>query len=198
MSIKPSEPMKYEESKKEEGFFSNIVSTQEYEVVDVYLTSETNEGKFYTVIDHKLRSLNNGDVVNIYLRNYGGTINGLTDLLSAIHDTEASEVNMILTAPSYSCGALLAVAGTSLRMKPNTFLMFHNYSTGSSGKGGEAMISSKEHDKWIKRLMRDIAMPFLTEKEMVGLEHDQDIYIHEYDKSVKERIKRHFKNKVDK
>jgi ATP-dependent protease ClpP protease subunit len=194
MIIKPTEPLKYEDSKKEEGYFSNTLST-EIERVDVYLTADTNEGKFYTVIDQKLRTLKVVDQVNFYLRNYGGTINGLTDLLSAIHDTCAQEVNMILTAPSYSCGALLALAGTSLVMKPNTFLMFHNYSTGNSGKGGEAMISAKEHDKWIKHLMRSVAMPFLTEGEMQALEKDQDIYIHEYDKSVKSRIKRHFKGK---
>jgi len=191
--LKP-EAHDFKVSKLEEGYFSEYVITK-HEKVDIYLTGTMEEGKFYTGIEHKLRQLNKEDVVNFYLRNYGGTINGLNDLVSGIKDSQAHQVNMIVTAPSYSCGALIALCGTSLTMKPNTFLMFHNYSSGGDGKGGEFMESAKQHDKWIKQLMRSMASPFLTDDEIIALDHDQDLYIMANDKGLKSRCNRHFNGK---
>src|SRR3990167_5023447 len=61
------------------------------------------------------------------------------------------EVKVIVPYPTYSMGAILALSGNSLEIKPGAFMMFNDYSTGSEGKGNE--------------IFNDICQPFLTKKE---------------------------------
>ena len=45
---------------------------------------------------------------------------------------------------------------------PNTFLMFHNYSTTYEGKGGELVAQVEAVDKTLKKVEETYCLPFLT------------------------------------
>lgn len=182
----------YTKSKEENGFFKTPVTRF---VIDVYLDQSVEEGSTYTKLCQELRNAGDEDVFNFYLGSYGGSCHGYLHIFSAIKASEAKEVNMIVVSPTYSAGSELALSGTSLVLQPHTFLMFHNYSGSSHGKGQEMMKGNKETDRWIKTYFNKISQPFLTKEECDAISKDQDVYVHSNDKDLKARIKRHFHKK---
>jgi len=60
---------------------------------------------------------------------------------------------------------------------PHSTFMFHNYSGGTFGKGGE-MIDQLQHErKWSARLMNEIYADFLTEAEVTQILENRDIWM---------------------
>ena len=55
--------------------------------------------------------------------------------------------------------------------------MFHNYSSGVVGKGGE-MYDRLSHEKdWSEKLLREVYSDFLTEKEITSILDNKDIWM---------------------
>jgi ATP-dependent protease ClpP protease subunit len=164
-----------------------------YNVYQVYLSNSVEDSHKYDAICNLLRMSTQNDIVLFYLANFGGSCHGLVNLVNAVKHTKAS-VFMLVTAPCYSAGATLAISGDYLYMYENTFLMFHNYSAVSAGKGEEMRLDVEETKRWIHGYFRMYHKPFLTECECKRIENDKDIYVRWDDKDIHSRISRHFKN----
>lgn len=169
-------------------------SSQKINFLNIYLSEEIKKNAHYHELANKIRQTRKGDVINFYLSSPGGSVASGHQLINAITDTQA-KVNMIVDAPCYSMGALLAVAGSSLKMHPGTFLMFHNYSGGAAGKGPDIEDQVVACKQWVYHVFDRVATPFLTKKEMDYIKDNRDVYIHETDENLPARIKRHFKGK---
>jgi hypothetical protein len=77
--------------------------------------------------------------------------------------------------------------------------MYHNYSSGVVGKGGE-MYDRLAHEKeWSEKLMRDIYADFLTEKEITSILDNKDIWMDgdEVIKRLKKKVKKLKSNKKE-
>lgn len=158
---------------------------------DIYLDDDISDSSNYSDICNLLRTIKKTDFVDVYLSNFGGSCHGCVSLINAVEDCKAF-VAMYVTAPCYSAGATLAIAGDGLWMYPNTFLMFHNYSAISMGKGHELELDTKHTKKWIHGYFDDIHRPFLTKPECRRITEDKDLYIHVDDPTVEKRMERHF------
>ena len=110
-------------------------------------------------------------------------------------------IKCVVTAPSYSIGALLAMCGDHLVLEEDSYIMFHDFSSGMSGKGeGEggggggdmALYLNNYRAVFIKRFNK-LCMPFLSKKESAAMFNGKDIYIHDNDPTLQDRIKRHFR-----
>ncbi len=189
MDIRETPKPDYIETKGENVYFKTqkVINT-----IDIYLSEKVTESWTYTRIAQELRSAGQLDIINFYISSFGGSCHGLMTLITAIAACKAKEINMIVTSPSYSAGATLALAGTSLILEDYTFLMFHNYSSGPQGKGGELVKGVLESDKWLKQYFKALHSPFLTGSEVKNMEKDQDVYVHFDEKGLSERIRRHF------
>lgn len=194
----PTTPTTEETDVSSEDF---VITTRKEEVIhyDITLNESVDLAFKYEKIFATLRDLpHNVGSVNLYLANYGGYIQGLVPLYNAIHDCVVP-VNVIVTSNSYSCGALLALAGATLTMRPNTQLMFHNYSGGEYGKGKELIDAAQASQKNIYEAFHYMAYPFLSKEEIKDLYHDHDKYINwkgkSYGVDIKDRIERHFKGR---
>ena len=183
---------------EEEGIApkTGVYSIYPYEdkklIYNVYL-SESIENNFkYTDLLHTLRHIKADDEVRIYMANYGGQCSTGFQLVNAIRECKAP-VHMVLDAPSYSMGAILALSGKSLTMNPGTFLMFHNYTSFDMGKGAELHMAVNHYFDHFHRHLKTICGPFLTNKELRHLQKDNDLYISADAPDIKDRIKRHFK-----
>jgi len=55
--------------------------------------------------------------------------------------------------------------------------LFHTYSGGSIGKGGEMWEQLQHERKWSVNLMKNIYNDFLTEKEIASLLENKDIWM---------------------
>lgn len=146
----------------------------------------------YLKLLQTLKNAQEGDIIHIHMSNFGGACHVGFRIAHNIKASKA-KVHMHVEAPCYSMGAILAVCGDELTMCPGTFLMFHNYSGGESGKGGEMKMAIKEYSKHFRDSLEYFCSPFLTEDEITKLVKDIDVYIHA--RNYKKRAKRHFKNK---
>jgi ATP-dependent protease ClpP protease subunit len=155
----------------------------------VYLSEVISTPFLYKDLLNFLRTVPSDDLVEFYLANDGGNAQTMHQIINAIGDCKAS-VQMVVDAPCYSAGAVLATCGDNLIMKPGTFLMFHNYSMGMMGKGGELASRIIAEDRYLSSLMRRILKNFLTNAELTALEKDQDVYVHEDDPDLMKRFKR--------
>ena len=112
----------------------------------------------------------------------------LFDRIKALECT----VDVSVPYPTYSMGAILSLVGKSLEIKPGAFMMFHDYSTGKSGKGNEIFKSTEAYKETFEYRFNVICQPFLTPKECNDILNGKDLYVKWNDKNLQKRIKRHF------
>lgn len=162
------------------------------EVHDVYIYGPIERPEAYQELSKALLKADpEKEYFRFRLSSNGGSCHGVVTLINNIRQCQTL-VEMHVDGPCYSAATDLALSGTSLIMHPNTLLMFHNYSGGAIGKGGELVKMVKEEDDWNRKTMKHLYSPFLTDAEIELLFKDQDVWIHSYHKDIKQRIKRHF------
>lgn len=147
--------------------------------------------KYEEFMEEMLQAHEN-DRIALYINSPGGRIDVGASLINTIQSCPARVVG-IVEAPSYSMASVIALACDDLVFLDNTFLMFHNYSTITYGKGGELMSSMHHNDEHCKKMMETICYPFLTKAELKKIKNDQDVYIHSDDETLERRKERHFK-----
>ncbi len=104
------------------------------------------------------------------------------------------KIEVTVPYPTYSMGALMALCGHSLELKPASFLMFHDYSSGGGrSKGNEQFKSTEAYIEVFRHRFNKLCQPFLTPKECEDVLEGKDLYVKWNDKNLKDRIKRHFK-----
>jgi ATP-dependent protease ClpP protease subunit len=90
-----------------------------------------------------------------------------------------------------SAATLIFLCGHQFEVSPHSMFMFHNYSSGVMGKGGE-MYDRLSHEKvWSEKLLRDVYSDFLTEKEITSILDSKDIWMDgdECIKRLKKKVK---------
>lgn len=182
------------DDKIESGDHFKVFSKPRGEKHDIYLSDGVaDDSADYTDLLHFLNDkVNAEDAVYLHLANMGGSIHSGIMLAHAIKSCVATTL-ISVEAPCYSMGAIIALSGDAMMMKPGTFLMFHNYSGFSYGKGGESKDALENTCKHMLASDMYFCYPFLSKKEIAGIQKDQDIYIHSHNTDIKARLKRHFK-----
>ena len=168
---------------------STIESTTKY-TIDIL--DDIEEYEDYEKLLDTLDKIREKDSVTLKVSSPGGRCDigfMLYDKISGI----SGQVDVVVPYPSYSMGALLSLVGNSLELKPGSFLMFHDFSTGNRGKGNEIEKSITNYSKIFKYRFNKICQPFLTKKECEDILHGKDLYVNWDDDNLEARIKRHFK-----
>lgn len=160
---------------------------------DIYLSDNVeSESANYIDLLKFFDTRDNTDLVIVHLANFGGACHSGIRLAHAIKNTDAA-VSIAVDAPCYSMGAILALTGDDMAMREGTFLMFHNYSTVETGKGGEVLSAVNEYARHFYKSLEFFCCPFLSKKEINLIKKDKDVYIHAEDEDLQKRLKRHFK-----
>jgi len=165
------------------------------ETNSVYRFNLYDEIESFTEYDDFIKDLallSENDAVALYINSPGGRIDIGVSLVNTVRSCQA-KVTAVIEGPSYSMASILALACDGLIMLDNTFLMYHNYSTMSYGKGGELMASLTHSNDHFNKLMTSICSPFLTKAELKDIQNDRDIYIYHDDSMLAKRKERHFK-----
>lgn len=158
----------------------------------VYFNDEVVDIDKYHSFMHLLRTATDKDNITLILQNYGGSCHTCLAIGNLMRACKAN-IDVEVIAPCYSAGTTIALAGDSLVLHNHTFLMFHDYSGGYSGKGNEIKLHVEATEKFIRGYMKEFHMPFLTLNEHKSMVAGMDLYIHASDRDIKKRIKRHFR-----
>jgi ATP-dependent protease ClpP protease subunit len=168
---------------------------KEVRITEWTLYGAIDEFSHYKTLIAALKEAQEGDMIHLLINSTGGSVDVGMMIVQAMQSSKATVITNVVY-PSYSMGAIIAVAGDYLTMQPHSFLMFHTYSTGMGGKSGDLIKLLSHDDESLKGMMQDICVPFLTKNELKKMHAGDDIYITAKDPTLSTRIKRHFKGVV--
>lgn len=157
---------------------------------DVYATKKTRTSDHYEVFLHDristvtcyrslcslLRNLKKCDSANLILNNYGGSVNAGIDIINAIRASKAT-IRTTVSGPLYSMAPLIALQGQTIKLEQNTFMMFHDYSSMSGGKGSEIEAHVKHMRKFMFDCFSQWTKGFLSKKEVEDTIGGADLYL---------------------
>ncbi len=133
-----------------------------------------------------------GDSAIIYLNTPGGDCSVGFFIIDQIMQLPCP-IHMVVQYPTYSMGAIMALCGDKLTIEKDAYIMFHDYSGGSNGKGEETATYVNNYRKVFKDRFTRLCKPFLSATEISRMFKGEDIYIHHDDPSLETRCSRMFK-----
>lgn len=141
-----------------------------------YLSGTIEEPGEYISWFEIMRNAGENDVIQIHINSYGGDLFAAIQFLRAIADTQAHVICSVEGA-CMSAATMVFLAADTFEVSEHSIFMFHNYSGGTFGKGGE-MIDQLVHErKWSQHLLRRIYSDFLTEQEITSVLENKDIWM---------------------
>ena len=76
-----------------------------------------------------------------------------------------------------SAATMIFLSAGAYEISEHAMFMFHNYSGGTIGKGGEMYDELVYERKWSDKMMRNIYADFLTEDEIKAILDNKDIWM---------------------
>ena len=162
-------------------FHKQLVNVHEF-----YLSGEIESPEEYIQWFDTIRHSAETDVIKIYINSPGGNVFTAIQFMRVLKETEAKIV-MSVEGECASAATMIFLCGNSFEVSEHSMFMFHNYSSGILGKGGELYDQIQHERKWSESLLRDIYKDFLTEKEVNAILDNKDIWMSGDD--VIERLK---------
>ena len=143
---------------------------------EFYLSGPVLPPENYVDWFNMFRAADVNDTITIYINCPGGSLTTTIQLLRAMAECRA-EIICSVEGECMSAATMIFLRGDILQAADHSIFMFHNYSGGTIGKGGE-MYSQMIHEKmWSESLLRDVYKDFLTPAEIDGLLTNDDIWM---------------------
>lgn len=116
------------------------------------------------------------DVVRIIINSYGGDLFTAIQFLRVLGESEATVIVSVEGA-CMSAATMIFLCADQFEVSDHSMFMFHNYSGGAVGKGGE-MLDQLQHERiWSEKLLRSIYEDFLTEDEIKSMLNNKDLWM---------------------
>lgn len=174
-------------NKASDGSFTKPGAT----VHEFYLTGEIESADNYIDWFDTIRHANETDIVKIYINSYGGDLFTAIQFLRVLSETRAVKI-MSVEGACMSAATMIFMCGDSFEVTPHSVFMFHNYSGGTIGKGGEMIDQLLHERKWSERLLKEIYHEFMSPDEIKAMLENKDIWMdgEEVVKRIQARIAR--------
>jgi len=165
------DPKLFETDKNGNSFSKSIGRLYEF-----YLSGEICEPQEYIEWFDTIRNATSADTVRIYINSGGGDLYTTLQFLRVMGETEATIVTSVEGA-CMSAATMIFLHGHQQEVTPHSLFMFHNYSAGVFGKGGEMYDQLQFERKWSENFMREVYAEFLTSEEIDSMLHNKDIWM---------------------
>ena len=173
--------MKYHQDDDISGALNNlnktpiIVSPQGYKY-EFYLTGEVLDADMYIDWFTTIRSATENDLIIIYINSIGGSGATAVQFLSVLEECDA-QILMQVEGECYSAATLIFMKAHAFSIAPHSQFMFHNYSGGAIGKGGELEARITHQSVWSKNLLKDCYKHFFTDQEIQQILDGKDFWM---------------------
>lgn len=145
-------------------------------VYEFYLTGHIESPDTYIDWFDTIRHATENDAIKIYVNCYGGDLFTAIQFMRVLGETQATVICSV-EGTCMSAATIIFLCCEHFEISPHSVFMFHNYSGGTFGKGGE-MIDQLVHErKWSENLFRDVYKDFLTEDEIKSMLDNKDIWM---------------------
>lgn len=143
---------------------------------EFYLVGEIKRADEYIDWFDIIRNAGKNDVVNIHINSYGGDLFTAIQMIRVLGECEGTVICSVEGA-CMSAATMVFLCADGFEVSGHSMFMFHNYSGGTIGKGGEMYDNIVHERKWSEKLLREIYNNFLTEDEIVSVLNNKDIWM---------------------
>ena len=145
-------------------------------VHEFYLVGEIETADNYVEWFDTIRHAGDNDVVKIYINSPGGDLFTAIQFMRVLAETRSTVVASVEGA-CMSAATMIFLLAEQFEVTPHSVFMFHNYSGGTMGKGGE-MIDQLQHErKWSTSLLKEAYDNFLTNEEISSILDNKDLWM---------------------
>lgn len=155
------------------GYFSKPIA-HGYEF---YLSGDIEAPEEYVDWFNVIRNAGPNDSIKIYINSGGGVIDTALQFMRVMSETQAI-VTCSVEGTCASAATMIFLSGHALEVTPHSIFLFHNYSGGSFGKGGEMIDQLSFEREWSKRLLHEVYDGFFSDAEIESMLHNKDIWMH--------------------
>lgn len=155
------------------SFYEHTITNR---ISTFYISEEIKEPEKYTDMIHRINTAQPGDSIVIHLNTPGGHFSTGVQIINAIQGTPAHVVT-VLSSRAHSMGTFIFLAGHEYVLSDNCLMMFHNFSSGTYGKGNEQTSQLEAAVRSFNKLMKKYCSPFLSNNEIERIIKGEDIWM---------------------
>jgi ATP-dependent protease ClpP protease subunit len=150
-----------------------------YKKYRVYIEDFEGQKKGLHFIFNELRKAKSNDELELRISSVGGSILEGQQFFNMILEKFAGGTTTYLDNHGYSMGALLFCMGDARIIYPYSDIMFHDYSHGTQGKGGEIKNYVQHSSKIMEVFFRDLLVKqgFFSEAELERMLSGYDFWM---------------------
>jgi len=130
----------------------------------------------YTDWFDTIRNASENDIIKIHINSPGGNLLTTIQLMRALNESAATIVCSV-EGECMSAATMIFLQADLIEVSEHSMFMFHNYSGGTFGKGGEMMDQLKYESAWSEKLLRSVYEDFLTEDEIGMMLNNKDLWM---------------------
>lgn len=158
----------------------------------IYILREIEGPEHFAEVFDTLLFAQPEDQIIIVLSTPGGRMDSTVGFVDTLRQCAAPTLCKAFGAVS-SAGTIIAAACDDLEVAPYTDFMYHNYSSGTFGKGHELLAAVKAEAESCNAMFRDVYSHVLSSEEIEYIIKGGDLYLHEpevtarWEKYIEER-----------
>jgi len=154
-----------------------------------YLTGEIKNPSEYIQWFETIRNSSDSDVIVFHINSHGGDLFTAIQFMRVLSETKANIVASVEGA-CMSAATLIFLSAKNWEISNHSMFMFHNYSGGTFGKGGEMYDQISHFKGWGEKLLKDIYSKFLTPLEIKDILNNKDVWMsgEEVSKRLKKKL----------
>jgi ATP-dependent protease ClpP protease subunit len=145
-------------------------------IYEFYLSGEVGDASDYIDWFDTIRNATAHDTIKIYINSPGGDLYTTLQFLRVMGECEGTIITSVEGA-CMSAATMIFLHGHQHEVTPNSLFMFHNYSAGVFGKGGEMFDQLTFEREWSKNFMTEVYEGFLTGEEIQSMLNNRDIWM---------------------
>lgn len=143
---------------------------------EFYLSGEITSPDNYVEWFNTIRHAQEDDTIKIYINSGGGDLFTGIQFLRVLSETDALVV-VSVEGLCASAATLVFLAADMFEISDHSSFLFHNYSSGVWGKGGEQYAQVTHERRWSDRLLNNVYEDFLSKEEIKSLLDNRDIWL---------------------
>ena len=141
-----------------------------------YLVGEITTPDDYVEWYEIIRNATENDVIKIHINSPGGNLFTAVQFMRVMGESQARIIASVEGA-CMSAATMVFLSADGFEISEHSMFMFHNYSGGTIGKGGEMYDNIMYERKWSDKFMRGIYVDFLTSEEIKSILDNKDIWM---------------------
>ena len=142
----------------------------------VYLSGMIDEPKCYTKVFEMIRNAEEHDIIKLHINSEGGHLFTAIQFIRAMTESSATIVASA-EGMCMSAATMIFLSADNFEISEHCMFMFHNYSGGTFGKGGEMYDQLIKERKWSEKIINKIYKGFLTDEEIKSIMNNRDIWM---------------------